>query len=629
MTDVLWTLDKVRLGRAPAFRLADVTCTIGAGVTAVLGESGAGKTSFMNLLVGFENADGGKIEPHFGAASNSRLPLFWSPQDFGLWPHLSVREHLAAVSPGDVDAARVDELLRAFDLHDRTAARPAELSQGQRSRLSVARALASDARVLVMDEPLAHVDAARVDQFWAVIRGHVEAAGASLVFATHQPQTVLAEARRVICLDGGRMIYEGDVQTLFDTPPNERAARCLGETNWISEQDAAMWLSTDNATQPAPGGHAYHPNIRPHRLAVVENPQSPLLVESLRFRGQVTDVQLKHEQHQQNRGTRRFICGGDARRHKPGDRVSLRLVTLLIALLSLLTALTACDGGADARLDFENIHYHAMPPDEDSLPQPRAIRIGGENEIIVLDKGGRVLLFDFDGKLKRQWRMPQTQAGHPEGACRLKDGRIAVADTHYNRIVIFTDNGEVGHTFGTLGEGEGQFIYPVKVVQDDDGYLYVLEYGGNDRVQKFTVEGGFIAAIGSFGTAPGELSRPAGLLWHAGKLYIAEADNHRVSVFTDHGEFVEILTQRRNKGQPIELDFPYDLALGPDGLLYVVEYGGGRVTAMTLDGQLVGRFGQAGMGEGQFRTPWGIAADPRGHVWVADTGNRRIVELMR
>ena len=68
--------------------------------------------------------------------------------------------------------------------------------------------------------------------------------------------------------------------------------------------------------------------------------------------------------------------------------------------------------------------------------------------------------------------------------------------------------------------------------------------------------------------------------------------------------------------------------MGRDGTLYVVEYGVGRVSRVSLDGKLLGRFGSAGSGEGEFATPWGIAVDSKMRIRVADTGNRRIVELI-
>ena len=178
MTETLWQLEGVDLpgvAGPSSLRLDDVDLTLRSGETAVLGASGAGKTSLINLLVGFERPQRGSITSHL-PASGAKLPMYWVPQDDGLWPHLTARQHLAAVcNRGE----SIDALLDAFDLRDQTERPPSKMSQGQRSRLSVARALAADPHVLVMDEPLAHVDPARFDQFWDVLTRHVERSGAS------------------------------------------------------------------------------------------------------------------------------------------------------------------------------------------------------------------------------------------------------------------------------------------------------------------------------------------------------------------------------------------------------------------------------------------------------------------
>ncbi|MCP4616583.1 MAG: hypothetical protein GY844_09095, partial [Bradyrhizobium sp.] len=114
-----------------------------------------------------------------------------------------------------------------------------------------------------------------------------------------------------------------------------------------------------------------------------------------------------------------------------------------------------------------------------------------------------------------------------------------------------------------------------------------------------------------------------GLVWHAGRIYVADAINNRIQVYTDEGVYVRALGPEIG----LSLHFPYDLALGADGALYVVEYGAGRVSKVDMDGRLLGRFGHTGRNEGEFATPWGIAVDSKMRLRVADTGNRRIVEL--
>jgi iron(III) transport system ATP-binding protein len=634
MSELLWDIKQVSLG-SPVRRLADVDLQIESGMTAVLGYSGAGKTSLLNLLVDFECADAGDVIQRFDVKDHAHsIPLFWVPQDDGLWPGMSCKAHVESVLPQSQTSAseKCDDLLGQFDLIGRANAEPDELSQGERGRLSIARALATNAKVYVFDEPLAHVDPARLFTYWSVIVDAIKASGSSLVFATHRPDVVLAFADHVICLDGGELLYSGNVSELYRNPPSERAARCIGEVNWLTADESDAWLGSGIASDDV------ERCVRPENLVLEARNDGECVVESVVFRGLISDVQLRHERLDCSRHfiIRSGVMGDDTvkvKRCEVGQRVCLRFVAMVFAiwlpLLLFLTSGAGCgqadaDTDAAARLPVTNVAYHSMLPDGASLPPPRAVANGRDGELIVLDKAGRVLIFDYKGEVVRQWRMPASDSGHPEGACLLSDGRIAVADTHYNQIIIFDQQGRVDHAFGSLGRGDGQFIYPVKVVQDDDGDLYVIEYGGNDRIQKFTVEGKHIKSFATFGSGENQLARPAGLAWHEGKLYVAEADNHRVQVFTDEGVFVRVLG---DAGDTAKLDFPYDLSVGKDGLIYVIEYGGGRVTIMRQSGELVGTFGQRGRGADQFATPWGIAVDPRGHVWIADTGNRRVIEL--
>ena len=268
-----------------------------------------------------------------------------------------------------------------------------------------------------------------------------------------------------------------------------------------------------------------------------------------------------------------------------------------------------------------------MPAKGVMIPAPRSVTCGPDHEIYVLDRGGRVIVFNESGKVVRQWNMPDARIGNPEGACIFADGRVAVADTHYSRVVFFNRQGKLLGTLGSEGRGPSQFLYPVCVTQDPAGNFYVGEYGGNDRVQKFSVDGKFLLQIGRPGTGPGELERASGVVWRDGLLYVADAFNNRIQVFTDRGKF------RRIIGLPesgVTLGYPYALALGPQDDLFVIEYSTARVSRFSLkDSRLLGRFGTAGRGEGEFATPWGIDVNSQGTIFVADTDNRRLVELLR
>jgi ABC-type multidrug transport system ATPase subunit/DNA-binding beta-propeller fold protein YncE len=606
MSNTLWKLNGVRLGQ----RLLDLTLPIETGVTAVLGHSGAGKTSLLNLLVGFEQPDAGMLAKEFDREAH-RVPLFWVPSDGGLWPHLTVAEHIGEVSEtsGEARNAEMNRWLEEFDLTNRRDSRPDTLSAGEQARLSVARALAADAAVLVMDEPLVHVDPSRVGKYWQVIRSHLAAKGASLVFATHSPRSVLAEAQRVICLRESRVEYNGEVEELYWRAASPELAGCLGEGNWMEPEAARLWLRREE-----PSARCF----RPEQISAQLDEQSQFFVESSRFQGSVAELELRHEP---TGAVRKFFHRPAANHLARGTRIILKVLVCLLLCLHF-TGCSRSPGGPT--IPVGEVHLWSVPSEGALQPAARSLTIGNQGEVIALDTAGRVLVYAADGSVRRRWLMPDTKIGKPEGVVVLHDGRVIVCDTHYHRVVEFDADGKVIKTFGKEGQGPGEFIYPVAVAKDAQENLYIAEYGSNDRVQKFTSEGQFILAFGAFGTRPGEFQRPSGLVWRDGKIYAADAFNNRIQVFTDDGKFIKILDSTE---QPLALRLPYDLKLGPDDTLYAVEYGAGRVTRLDLNGRALGRYGTIGTGLGQFATPWGIAVDSHKKIYVADTGNRRVVEV--
>jgi len=317
-------------------------------------------------------------------------------------------------------------------------------------------------------------------------------------------------------------------------------------------------------------------------------------------------------------GGKRFRASVTFLRLKLGKRRSASLQVLLFALL-----LAACSERKDAGLTAREWRTWQLPPEGATLPTPRSLATGLHDELVVLDTAGRVLIYDANAVLLRQWHMLDTSVGKPEGVVILRDGRVVVCDTHYHRIVYFDAEGRWLRNFGKEGEGAGEFIFPVGITKDADENLYVCEYGGHDRVQKFTREGEFVLEFGGFGTEPGKFQRASGLVWHQGKVHVADAINNRVAVFTDAGKYVGDL----GAPQPPSFALPYDIALGPDGNFYVIEYGAGRLSQVTPAGKLLGRLGHTGAGTGEFATPWGLCVDSRGYITVGDTKNRRLVRL--
>ncbi|WP_373649079.1 ATP-binding cassette domain-containing protein [Schlesneria sp. DSM 10557] len=619
---MLWSLETVSLSGRRSPRLDRISLAIPEGITAVLGHSGVGKTSLLNLLVGFETPSSGKVLFQADIPA-TELPLFWVPANHGLWPHLSARDHLLTVMPATQrdPTGRADELLARFDLTEQSDATPGLLSQGERSRLNVARGLASEAKVLVMDEPLAHVDSARCGCYWAAIREHCQGRGTSLVLATHLPDVVLREAQHVICLGKGVVTYAGDVMSLYHKPPTRELAELLGPCNWLASEDSQRWLNCEGPRQTeGETERSLHVSIRPERITVQPHDDSALIVERSRFAGASTEVDIRDERS----GTvHPFVVRSQGSTDiQPGQRVVLQLLQVLLLLLFL----PGCLFDTSPILPVKAESTWQMPPDGARVPAPRGMTVSPQDEYLVLDNAGRVLVFDGEGDLQRQWWMPEYAIGKAEGICVLKDGRIAVADTHYHRIVLFDHEGEVTGMFGQRGSEPGDFVYPVSITQDPDENLYVCEYGQNDRVQKFRPDGTFLLQFGGPGTGLGQFQRPSGIVWYDHHLYIVDAFNNRIQVYTDEGNPVAILA---DSDRIAEVHYPYDIAVDQKGDLLVVEYGAGRVSKFSRSGRLLGRYGRSGPGqqEAQFSTPWGISIDRRGRIYVCDTGNRRIVEL--
>ena len=268
----LWQIEGVQLwhGRR-AWPDEPLSVAVPSGRVAVLGFSGAGKTTLLNLLAGFQSPERGTIRRPAKVA--------WVPQDHGLWLKHSVLDHLILAG---ATAEEARQLLADFDLSARASARAEILSIGEGARLAVARALAQKSPVLVMDEPLAHVDSARAARYWSAIRAR--SGEASFVLATHQPERALAEAEHAICLRDGAVIFQGAISTLYAQPPTAELASFLGPANWLTAEDAQLWFGETGSSPRC---------IRPERLSITTATEGAEVIAS-RFLGSHAETELRH-----------------------------------------------------------------------------------------------------------------------------------------------------------------------------------------------------------------------------------------------------------------------------------------------------------------------------------------------
>jgi sugar lactone lactonase YvrE len=293
-------------------------------------------------------------------------------------------------------------------------------------------------------------------------------------------------------------------------------------------------------------------------------------------------------------------------------------------LLLALSALAGC-GGASTHPEIVWGHKGVRNGD---FVRPRAVTIDKNDHLYIVDYTARIQAYDRDGKyLGITWTTPDYRNGRPSGLSIDRDGNIIVSDSHYNCFRIYSPDGKELKCFGGKpGAEPGCLSYVSDVVQDEDGFYYVAEFGEVSRISKFDEKGQFIACWASAGYEPGQLSRARALaLGPDGLLYVADACNHRISVFTKDGELVRVWG--KNGGEEGELSYPYDLAFNKKGILYVVEYGNHRVQKFTCTGESLGCWGGPGREPGRFSSPWALAIDSRGRIHVIDTENHRVQRI--
>jgi ABC-type Fe3+ transport system permease subunit/DNA-binding beta-propeller fold protein YncE len=307
----------------------------------------------------------------------------------------------------------------------------------------------------------------------------------------------------------------------------------------------------------------------------------------------------------------------------------MRRQTILMFFCVVVLGLFGCDnkpGASDSPRILDSFGRTGRGPGE--FLYPRAITIvpeqAGAAGLSVVDKTGRIQRFTTSGKFLDEIKMPLTKAGYPTGLSIAPNGNLYVADTHYHRVVIFSDDGKFMSEFGRFGQEDGCFIYPTDVAFSGDGKIFVSEYGGNDRVSVFSEQGDFLFCFGSPGNEDGEFSRPSALCVDRvrKRLYVSDACNHRIALYNLDCEPLGYFgTVGRGPG---ELRYPYDLALLPDGTLVVCEFGNNRLQLFSPDGRTVAVYGCAGHQLGQLAYPWGVAVDGRRRAFIVDAGNNRI-----
>ncbi len=219
--------------------LDDVSVTIPSGrLTALLGPSGGGKSTLLRVIAGLETADAGTVTIEGVEATDlppQKRNVGFVFQHYAAFKHMSVAKNIAfgleiRKRPKDEIADRVSELLKLVHLTQFGDRLPSQLSGGQRQRMALARALAVEPSVLLLDEPFGALDAQVRKELRLWLRRLHDEVHVTTVFVTHDQEEALEVADDIVVINQGRVEQSGTPDQIYDTPQSEFVMRFLGPT---------------------------------------------------------------------------------------------------------------------------------------------------------------------------------------------------------------------------------------------------------------------------------------------------------------------------------------------------------------------------------------------------------------
>jgi sulfate/thiosulfate transport system ATP-binding protein len=224
--------------------LDDVSVEIPSGsLTALLGPSGSGKSTLLRVIAGLERPDAGSVEidgRDATALPPQRRGVGFVFQHYAAFKHMTVRENIAfglkvARRPKAEIRARVDELLELVQLPGLADRYPAQLSGGQRQRMALARSLAVQPSVLLLDEPFGALDARVRKELRAWLRHLHDEVHVTTVFVTHDQEEAMDVADRIVVMHHGRIEQVGGPRDLYEHPANAFVMGFVGPVTRLGE----------------------------------------------------------------------------------------------------------------------------------------------------------------------------------------------------------------------------------------------------------------------------------------------------------------------------------------------------------------------------------------------------------
>ncbi len=247
----------IRKAFAGGFAL-DVNVSIAAGITILFGPSGAGKTTLLDCIAGLTTPNAGRVAVGEKTFFDPAHAINLSPQerntgyvfqDLALFPHLSAEQNIEfglSHLPAEERREKVRAMLESFRIGQLAHRKPEELSGGEKQRVAVARALVTNPRVLLLDEPLAALDAATKSKIIADLREWNNAHQIPIVYVTHSREEVFALGERALILENGKITAQGTPHEVLSAPRRETVAQLAGFENILDA--TVLTLNEDRGT---------------------------------------------------------------------------------------------------------------------------------------------------------------------------------------------------------------------------------------------------------------------------------------------------------------------------------------------------------------------------------------------
>ncbi|HJV25543.1 MAG TPA: polyamine ABC transporter ATP-binding protein [Aromatoleum sp.] len=275
-------------------------------IFALLGSSGCGKTTLLRMLAGLETPGAGRIVldgQDLGAVPVHLRPTNMMFQSYALFPHMTVEANVAfglrqerpRWSRADV-SARVAEMLDLVQMQRYARRKPHELSGGQQQRVALARSLAKQPKLLLLDEPLAALDKKIRQQTQLELVSLIERVGVTCILVTHDQEEAMTMATRIGVMSEGRLLQVGTPDEIYERPNCRFTAEFVGDTNLFRGRVTESGLVCDDFPEPlalAPGegsvGETAWVSVRPERV-VLSRGQPDGRAGWNRAQGEVADI---------------------------------------------------------------------------------------------------------------------------------------------------------------------------------------------------------------------------------------------------------------------------------------------------------------------------------------------------